>query len=69
MARMRVISLSRWGEGGIQVNFELTKVSEGSATNHTEMAMPSNSTEFNRLMTMKLYDEFDIDAQKAIPSA
>ena len=69
MARMRVVSLSRWGEGGIQVNFDLVEVSEGSATNHTEMAMPSNSAEFSRLVTMKLYDEFDIDAKKVIPSA
>ena len=68
MARMRVVSLSRWGEGGIQINFELVEVTEGAATNHTEMAMPSNSSEFNRLMTMKLYDEFNIDAEKAIPA-
>lgn len=68
MARMRVVSLSRWGEGGIQVNFDLVEVTEGSATNHTEMAMPSNSSEFNRLTSMKLYDEFDIDAEKVTPA-
>ena len=67
MAKMRVVSLSRWGEGGIQASFELVEMSEGSATNHTEMAMPSNSSEFNRLMIMKLYDEFEIDAEKVAP--
>ena len=64
MARMRVISLSRWGDGGIQVNFELSEPLDGSGTNHTEMAMPKSSAEFSRLMAMKLYDEFDIDAKQ-----
>ena len=68
MARMKVISLSRWGDGGIQVNFELSKPQEGSGTSHTEMAMPTSSAEFSRLMAMKLYDEFDIEGEKVTAS-
>ena len=66
MARMRVVSLSRWGDGGIQVNFELVPPAEGISVNHTEMAMPENTAEFSRLMNIKLYDEFDIDAEKVL---
>ena len=66
MARMRVVSISRWGEGGVQINFDLVEVTEGVSMTHTEMAMPSNSSEFNRLMSMRLYDEFNIDAEKAV---
>ena len=69
MSRMRVITLSRWGDAGIQVNFELSEPQEGVGTNHTEMAMPKSSAEFSRLMAMKLYDEFDIDGEKVIASA
>lgn len=67
MARMRVVSISRWGEGGVQINFDLVEITADAGTNHTEMAMPSNSSEFNRLMIMKLYDEFEIDAEKVAP--
>ncbi len=69
MARMKIISLSRWGDGGIQVSFELVNAVEGESTNHTEMAMPVSSAEFSRLMAMKLYDEFDIDGKKIISTS
>ncbi len=64
MARMRVVSMNRWGDGGIQVNFELVPPGEGVAVNHTEIATPDRTMEFSRLMDMKLYDEFDIDTKK-----
>ena len=69
MARMRVVSLNRWGDGGIQVSFEMVSPVPEAATNHTEMAMPENKSEFSRLMAIKLYDEYDIDGKKVIASA
>ena len=63
MARMRVVSLTRWGEFGIQVNFELMPPIEGRSISHTEMALPEN-VEFNRLLNMKMYEEYDVDGRK-----
>ena len=60
MARMKAVTIQRWGDDGIQVNFELVQPVEGAATNHTEMAAPSNAAEFSRLRAIKLYDEIDI---------
>ncbi len=68
MARMRVVSLTRWGEFGIQVNFELMPPIEGRAISHTEMALPeSSSVEYNRLRDMKMYEEYDVEGEKVIP--
>ena len=62
MARMRVVSLNMWGDGGIQVGFQLFPQPERAyEVNHTEMATPDNATEFTRLMSVNLYDEFDIE--------
>ena len=69
MARMRVNSINRWGEFGIQVSFELLPPTEAMAVSHTEMANPENSSEFSRLMGMKLYEEYDIDGKKVVESA
>ncbi len=66
MARMRVVSMNKWGDGGIQVNFELVSPGEGMAVNHTEMAIPDNFKEFSRLMDMRMYEEFDIDSMKVV---
>jgi hypothetical protein len=63
---MMVVSINRWGNGGIQVNFELVSPGEGMAVNHTEMAIPDNLVEFNRLMDMRLYEEYDIDSEKVV---
>jgi hypothetical protein len=63
---MMVVSINRWGTGGIQVNFELVLPGEGMAVNHTEMAIPDNLTEFNRLMDMRLYEKYDIDSEKVV---
>ena len=67
MARMRVASINKWGEGGIQVNFELIPLGEGMAVSYTKMATPDNAGEFSRLMNTKLYDEFDVEAEKVTP--
>ena len=64
MARMRVVSLNRWGEFRVQVGFELIPIDPKLAVTHTEMALPEKKTEFDRLMAMKLYDEYDIDGIK-----
>ena len=69
MARMRVISIGQWGEGGIQVNFQMIPTPSGGRyeVSHTEMALPDNAREFARLMSVNLYDEFDVDAEKVTP--
>ena len=67
MARMRAISVNMWGDGGIQVGFQLIpKPERGYEVTHTEMALPDNATEFDRLVAVNLYDEFDIDAEKVV---
>ena len=66
MARMRVVSMNKWGEGGIQVNFELIPLGEGMAVNHVEMAIPDNFKEFSRLMDMRMYEEYDVDSEKVV---
>lgn len=63
---MKVISISRWGDGGVQLNYEMTKPEEGLGITHTEMALPSNKTEFDRLMAVRLYTEFDITGVKTV---
>ena len=68
MARMRVVSMNMWGDGGIQVGFQLLPQPERAyEVTHTEMAIPDNPTEFSRLMSVNLYDEFDVDAEKVAP--
>ena len=66
MARMRVVSMQRWGDGGIQVQFELVPPGEGVAVNHVEMAIPDNFKEFSRLMDMRMYEEYDVDSEKVV---
>ena len=66
MARMRVVSMNRWGDGGIQVNFELVPPGEGMAVSHVEMATPDNFKEFSRLMDMRMYEEYDVDSEKVV---
>ena len=66
MARMRVISMGQWGEGGIQVNYQMVPGTGGGRyeVNHTEMALPDSATEFARLMAIRMYDEYDIEGTK-----
>lgn len=66
MARMRVISIGQWGENGIQVNFQMIPVPSGGRyeVTHTEMALPDSTTEFARLMAIRMYDEYDIEGTK-----
>lgn len=66
MARMRATIIQRWGDDGIQINFELVQPAEGAATNHTEMANPKNPVEFKRLLAVKLFDEIDIIDEKVV---
>lgn len=67
MARMSVTSINRWGADGIQINFELVLPVDGIQVNYTKMALPTNAEEFNRLMNTKLYDEFDVEAERVTP--
>ena len=69
MARMRVISMGQWGEGGIQVNFQMIPVPDGGRyeVSHTEMALPDNTKEFERLMDVRMYDLYDIEGTKVTP--
>ncbi|KKL07139.1 hypothetical protein LCGC14_2231790 [marine sediment metagenome] len=63
MARMRVIAVNMWGEGGVQVNYQLVPLKERAyEVTFTEMAMPENAEEFARLMAIRLYEEFDVKA-------
>ena len=66
MSRMRVASINKWGDGGIQVNYELAVPEEGISMTHTEMAQPVSKVEFDRLMNLKLYEQFDIDGVKVV---
>ena len=71
MARMRVISINRWGSGGIQVNFELVPSeppTNDAQVTYTRMALPTDVEEFNRLMNTKLYEEYDVEAEKVTTS-
>ena len=67
MARMRVISIGQWGDGGIQVNCQMVPVPSGGRyeVNHTEMSMPDNAVEFDRLMAIRMYEKYDIEGTKA----
>ncbi len=65
MAKMKAIAIQRWGDDGIQIDFDLVQPVEGAATSHTEMADPSNAAEFSRLLAIKLYDEIDISHTNA----
>jgi hypothetical protein len=67
MARMRVTSINRWGNDGIQVNFELVPPADGIQVTYTKMALPTNAEEFDHLMNIRLYDEFDVEAEKVTP--
>ena len=67
MARMRVVSLNRWGEEGIQVSFELNPPILGRAVSYTIMASPESAADYNRLLNMKLYEEYDVDEEKITP--
>ncbi len=64
MAKLRAISISSWGEGGVQITFQALSPVAGFEVNHIEMAMPVNETEFKRLAGIKLYDEFDVTVKK-----
>lgn len=66
MARMRAISMTVWGEDGIQVSFQMVpNIGSGRfEVNHTEMALPDNKTEFARLLAIRLYEQFDISLDK-----
>ena len=69
MARMRVISINRWGNDGIQVNFELVPLVppvDGVQVTYTKMALPTNAEEFSRLMDMRMYEEYDVDSEKVV---
>lgn len=70
MARMRVISINRWGNDGIQVNFELVPLDppvDGIQVTYTKMTLPTNAEEFEHLMNMKMYEEYDVDSEKVTP--
>ncbi|KKK65728.1 hypothetical protein LCGC14_2971230 [marine sediment metagenome] len=64
MAKMRAISMNRWGTNGIQVTYEVSAPVDGLSTNFSEAAMPENSSEFARLLAIRMYDEFDVDLKK-----
>lgn len=64
MARMRVVSINKWGEKGIQVNFETIPPAHSTQVNYTKMSTPDNAEEFKHLMDIRLYDEFDVEAEK-----
>ena len=70
MARMRVISMGQWGDGGIQVNYQMVPVPSGGRyeVNYTEMAMPDNATEFARLMDNRMYEQYDVEGTKVTPA-
>ena len=66
MARMKAISISRWSTDGIQINYEPATPTDGKSTVYTEMALPTNKIEFDRLMAVRLYAQFDIDPEKVV---
>ena len=68
MAKMRVISITMWGDDGVQVDFRTLSPVAGFEVNHTEMAMPVNAAEFSRLQAVNLYDEFDVVAKASVAS-
>ena len=66
MTRMQAISISRWGTDGIQINYEPVTPTDGKSTVYTEMALPTNVSEFDRLIVVRLYEQFDIDPETVV---
>ncbi len=53
MTKMRAISVTQYGEDGIQVAFRTLSPVAGFEVDHTERAMPINATEFARLQAVR----------------
>ena len=66
---MRVVGIGRWGQDGLQVNFEEVGATPGASVSHTEMADPTNKSEYDRLLAIKMYEVYDITKKlEATPS-
>ena len=60
MLSMKAVTVTGWGDSGIQVTYQTIKTVEGYIISLTEMASPDNAEQFKRLQAIRVHDKFEV---------